>query len=138
VLRLQPIAAATIYSSFGFSMTELGSTGRTYHQVANILNEESYLPRRGPKFTHGIVRTLLRGTVTKAVLTPRAFAEQYVASCAEEKPSLAALAEILRRHGYATPRGNTHWWPAQVRELLAGRFDSYYSIQGIGAGASLS
>ena len=61
MLRLQPIAAATIYSSFGFSMTELGSTGRTYHQVANILNEESYLPRRGPKFTHGIVRTLLRG-----------------------------------------------------------------------------
>lgn len=119
-------------------MTELWSTGRTYQQVANILNEEGYLPRKGAKFTNGIVRVLLRGTVTKAVLTPRAFAEQYLASCLEEKPSLAALAEILRRHGYATPRGNTHWWPAQVRELLAGRFDSHYSSKGIGAGASLS
>ena len=119
-------------------MVELWNTGRTYQQVANIFNEEGYWPRKGAKFTEGIVRKLLRGTVTKAVLTPRAFAEQYLASCAEEKPSLAALAEILRRHGYTTPRGNTHWWPAQVRELLAGRFDSYYSGQGLGAGASLS
>ena len=116
-------------------MTELWSTGRTYQQVANILNEEGYLPRKGPKFTNEIIRALLRCTKTKALLTPRKFAEQYLASGAEEKPSLAALADLLGRHGYATPRGNKHWWPAQVRELLAGRFDSYYSGKRIGVGA---
>jgi hypothetical protein len=28
--------------------------------------------------------------------------------------------------GYKTPKGNAHWWSAQVRQLLEGRFDDYY------------
>ena len=32
-------------------MTELRNSGRTYQQVANILNEEGYVPLKGRKFT---------------------------------------------------------------------------------------
>jgi hypothetical protein len=28
--------------------------------------------------------------------------------------------------GYKTPKGNAHWWPAQVQQLLEGRYDDYY------------
>lgn len=114
-------------------MTELRSSGRTYQQVANILNEEGYVPRKGKKFSEGSVCRLLGGTKTKAVLTPRAFVEQQLESCSGEKPSFASLALRLRQQGYATPRGNTHWWPAQVRELLSGRFDAYYGAASAGA-----
>ncbi len=116
-------------------MTELRNSGRTCQQVANILNEEGYVPRKGAKFTEGSVRRLLRRTATKAVLTPRAFVEQCLSNGSGEKPSLAALAGMLHQHGYATPRGNNHWWPAQVRELLAGRFDGHYDARAAGAGA---
>lgn len=108
-------------------MTELRNSGRSLQSVANILNEEGYKPLKGSKFTEVSVCKLLGGTKTRTVLSPRAFAEQYIASHAEEKPSLSALASALERTGYPTPRGNTHWWPAQVRELLAGRFDGHYS-----------
>ena len=116
-------------------MTELRSSGRTYQQVANILNEEGYVPLKGRKFTEGSVCRLLGGSKTKVLLTPRAFVEQHLAGYSGERPSLAALAAILRQQGYATPRGNTHWWPAQVRELLAGRFDGHYggSQRGVAA-----
>ncbi len=33
--------------------------------------------------------------------------------------------------GGVTPRGNTHWWPAQVQQLLNGVYDEHYR----GAGA---
>lgn len=108
-------------------MTELRATGRTLKSVANILNEEGYKPLKGKKFTEVSVCKLLGGTKTRQVLSPRAFAEQYLASHSEEKPSLSTLASVLERTGYPTPRGNTHWWPAQVRELLAGRFDVHYN-----------
>lgn len=114
-------------------MTELRTSGRTYQQVANILNEEGYVPLKGKKFTLGSVCQLLGVTKTNELLTPRAFIEQHLAACSGEKPSLHGLALILRQNGYATPRGNTHWWPAQVRELLAGRFDGYYRQRGSAA-----
>ncbi len=28
--------------------------------------------------------------------------------------------------GYKTPKGNAHWWPAQVQRTLEGCFDDYY------------
>jgi DNA invertase Pin-like site-specific DNA recombinase len=114
-------------------MTELRNSGRTYKQVGNILNEEGYLPLKGKKFTEGSVCRLLGVTKTNELLTPRTFIEQHLAACSGEKPSLQVLALILRQNGYATPRGNTHWWPAQVRELLAGRFDGYYRQRGSAA-----
>lgn len=108
-------------------MSALRASGRTFKSVANILNEEGYQPLKGAKFTEVSVCKLLGWTKTKQILTPRAFAEQYITSHGDEKPSLSVLASVLEKTGYPTPRGNAHWWPAQVRELLAGRFDSHYS-----------
>lgn len=71
----------------------------------------------------GILPSLPTQTVT-----PRAFAEQYIAQC-DEKPSLATIASALQKSAYQTPRGNTNWWPAQVRELLAGHFDEHYATR---------
>ena len=116
-------------------MHELKAKGHTYQAVANILNEEGYKPLCGAKFTKNGVLLLLRGVKTQKILTPRVFAEQYMAQC-DEKPSLATIASVLQKSAYPTPRGNTNWWPAQVRELLAGRFDEYYgsrSTAGLGA-----
>lgn len=109
-------------------MSGLRSTGRTYQAVANILNEEGYTPLRGTKFTEGSVCRLLGGSKTREILTPRAFAQQYMTSLTET-PSLQKLAAVLEKNGYQTPRGNTHWWPAQVRELLSGHFDDHYRGQ---------
>lgn len=83
------------------------------------------MPLCGDRFTRNGVMLLFRGIKTREVLGPRAFAEQYLAQC-DEKPSVAAIASALQKNAYQTPRGNTNWWPAQVRELLAGRFDEYY------------
>ncbi len=38
-----------------------------------------------------------------------------------EKPPLPTL---LEEAGYKKPRGKDHWWPAQVQQVLEGRFDS--------------
>ncbi len=109
-------------------LNELKTKGHTYQAVANILNEEGYKPLCGAKFTRNGVLLLLRGIKTQVILTPRAFAEQYIAQC-DEKPSLATIAAALKKNAYQTPRGNTNWWPAQVRERLAGRFDEYYNAR---------
>ncbi len=106
-------------------MNELRAKGHTYQAIANILNEEGYKPLFGEKFTKRSIPKLLGSIKTREILTPRAFAEQYIARC-EEKPSLATIASVLHKSGYQTPRGNSHWWPAQVRELLAGHFDEYF------------
>ena len=42
------------------------------------------------------------------------------------RPSYPQLAKLLSEAGYLTPRGNANWWPAQVRELLLGRYDHFY------------
>ena len=109
-------------------MIQLKAKGHTYPAIANILNEEGYKPLCGAKFTRNSVILLLRGVKTQKVLTPRIFAEQYIMQC-DEKPSFAAIASALQKNAYQTPRGNTNWWPAQVRELLAGRFDEYYDAR---------
>jgi hypothetical protein len=46
-----------------------------------------------------------------------------------EKPPLPALAKLLEEAGYKTPRGHDHWWPAQVAQVMEGRFDGYYGTQ---------
>jgi len=42
------------------------------------------------------------------------------------RPSYPQLAKLLSEAGYLTPRGNSHWWPAQVQQLLLGRYDQFY------------
>lgn len=34
---------------------------------------------------------------------------------------------LLTEAGYITPRGYARWWPAQVQQLLGGRFERYYA-----------
>jgi len=46
-----------------------------------------------------------------------------------ESPSLAELARLLTEAGYKTPRGKEHWWPAQVAQVMEGRFEGYYATQ---------
>ena len=43
-----------------------------------------------------------------------------------QRPGLPKLAQLLGEAGYLTPKGHAHWWPAQVQQLLDGRFDSHY------------
>ena len=93
-----------------------------------VLKFDRLSPLCGARFTRNGVMLLLRGSKVQKVFTPRTFAEQYIAQ-SEQKPSLAAIASALQKNTYPTPRGNTNWWPAQVRELLAGRFDGYYGAQ---------
>ncbi|MBL9005075.1 MAG: hypothetical protein JNJ46_12560, partial [Myxococcales bacterium] len=42
------------------------------------------------------------------------------------RPSYPVLAKLLSEGGFVTPRGNTHWWPAQVQQLLNGSYDQHY------------
>ncbi len=43
------------------------------------------------------------------------------------RPGFPRLAVLLKEAGYRTPKGHDHWWPAQVQQLLDGRFDGYYA-----------
>lgn len=114
-------------------MLELRSHGHTLQQTANILNEEGYKPYKGRKFNEVIVCKLIGNLRPKEILTPRDYCEDLRRN--EPDASLAKLAEALGRSGFLTPRGASHWWPAQVRELLSGRFDAHYSRPGQGATA---
>lgn len=115
-------------------MLELRSNGHTLQQTANILNEEGYKPYKGRKFSEVSVCKLLGNLRPKQVLTPRDYCEDLRRN--EPDASLAKLAAALGRSGFLTPRGASHWWPAQVRELLAGRLDLHYGRQGGGATAN--
>ena len=42
------------------------------------------------------------------------------------RPGFPTLAKLLKEAGYLTPKGHDHWWPAQVQQLLEGRFDKHY------------
>lgn len=109
-------------------MYALRSSGRTLQQVANALNEEGYLPYKGEKFTEVSVCRLLRRMQPKKCVSPREYAECFMRQ--NDKPSLARIGAALVDAGYITPRGNTQWWPAQVSQLLNGKFDPYYRSRG--------
>lgn len=107
-------------------MRELRDRGTTYQGIANILNEQGYLPYKGKKFTVSGVCQLLGNSKENKFLTPRAFCESVIRRTQGERPSYPALARMLSEGGFLTPRGNTHWWPAQVQQLLDGKFDKHY------------
>lgn len=107
----------------------LRGKGHTYQQIANILNEEGYLPYKGDKFRPKGVRKLVGISAPRRLLTPREYC-QHLIETSDERLSLAKLAEGLNKHGYKTPRGNGNWWPAQVSQLMAGNFDDYYRRAG--------
>lgn len=118
-------------------LLELRGHGHTYGQIASILNEQGWIPLKGSKFTEVGVRKLLRGCDETKHLTPRRYVEIMLekmerthrsASPHEPfaRPGFPKLAKLLSEAGYLTPKGNDHWWPAQVQQLLEGQFDRYY------------
>ena len=118
-------------------MVKLRSHGHTYAQIASILNELKWVPLKGRKFTTASVGKLLRGTEQTKYLTPKQYLEAILRNLEKQhhrvhpeepfqRPGFPTLAVILKEAGYKTPKGHEHWWPAQVQQLLDGRFDSYY------------
>ena len=117
---------------------ELRARGHTHAQVASILNELGFLPLKGRRFTERSVRKLFGRCRRSHVLSPRRFLEAMLDRMQREheadgnnqpfaRPGFPTLAKLLSDAGYVTPKGRVHWWPAQVQQLLEGRFDKYYA-----------
>ena len=118
-------------------LVELRNQGHTYPQIASILNEEKWVPLKGRRFTAMNVGKLLRATEPTKYLTPKQYLEGMLRTSEQahrrlhsgepySRPSFPHLAVVLKEAGYLTPKGHDHWWPAQVQQLLDGRFDGYY------------
>ena len=116
---------------------ELRGRGHSQKQSARILNEQGWSPLKGREFTERNVGHLLRRTDETRILNPRRYLElmlERMQRAHEQqwpdepfaRPGFSKLATLLADSGYKTPKGNTHWWPAQVQQLLDGRFDAYY------------
>jgi hypothetical protein len=116
---------------------ELRGRDHSYQQIAAILNEQGWIPLKGRQFTERNVGHLLRRTNETKLLSPRRYLEFILDRLEQtqdgarrgepfERPGLSRLATLLTEAGYRTPRGHSFWWPAQVQQLLDGRFDSYY------------
>jgi hypothetical protein len=120
------------------AMLGLRARGHTHAQIAAILNELGFIPLKGRGFTERSVRKLFRYCRETQVLSPRRFLEamfermqhEHAAAGNEEpfhRPGFPTLAKVLTDAGYVTPKGHARWWPAQVQQLLDGRFERYYS-----------
>ena len=122
---------------------ELRAHGHSLRQIAAILNEQGWLPLKARRFTVENIYGLLARTNAAKLLTPRRYLQMMLTKMerAHEKespgepfekpplPMLPMLAKLLEEAGYKTPRGHEHWWPAQVQQVLEGRFDGYYGTQ---------
>lgn len=119
-------------------MMELRNHGHTYAQIASILNEQGWLPVKGKRFTESSVGKLLRATEATKYLTPKQYLDGLLRNLEQEhhrahpdepfkRPGFPRLAVLLQEAGYRTPKGHEHWWPAQVQQVLEGRFEPYYA-----------
>lgn len=117
---------------------ELRGRGHTQQQIAAILNEQGWVPLKGRLFTERSVRGLLALCEETKLLSPRRFVETMLDRMQREherahpdepfqRPGYPKLAKLLSEAGYPTPKGHAHWWPAQVQQLLDGKFEKYYS-----------
>src|SRR6185369_14749594 len=115
-------------------IVELHERGHSQPQIASILNEQKWLPLKGSRFTSSSVGKLLRGMEPTKYLTPKQYLEGVLRRMEQEhgkrhlaepwkRPGFPRLAVLLKEAGYLTPKGHDHWWPAQVQQLLDGRFD---------------
>lgn len=120
-------------------MVQLYERGHTHLQIASILNEQKWIPLKASKFTEANVGRLLRGIEQTGTryLVPKEYLEALLRRMEREhskaqpdepwkRPGLPRLAQLLQEAGYRTPKGHQHWWPAQVQQLLDGRFDTHY------------
>jgi DNA invertase Pin-like site-specific DNA recombinase len=116
---------------------ELRGRGHTPKQIASILNEQGWLPLKGKQFTDCTVRKLLSRCEEAKLLSPRRFIEMMLDRMRHEheranpgepfqRPGYPKLAKALIEAGYPTPKGHAHWWPAQVQQLLDGKYERYY------------
>ena len=121
-------------------LLELRGRGHTYQQIAAILNEQKWVPLKGKQFTETGVVKLIRNCDERKHVTPKKYVETLLEKLAREhsqqsegdeykRPGFPKLATLLGEAGYLTPKGNPHWWPAQVQQLLDGKFDRYYARQ---------
>lgn len=121
-------------------LLELRGHGHTPQQIAVILNEQGWVPLKGRLFTERSVRGLLAHCEETKLLSPRRFLEMALNRMRQEheqalpegpflRPGYPKLAKLLTEAGYSTPKGRGHWWPAQVQQLLDGKFDRYYSAR---------
>ena len=119
-------------------MVDLRQMGMTHAQIAAALNEEGFIPLKSSKFTEAGVRKLMRTVDETQHQTPKRYLEQVLQKMEErhkqffpdepfERPSYPRMARLLSEAGYVTPKGHAHWWPAQVQQLMQGRFDAYYA-----------
>ncbi|MFO0577469.1 MAG: recombinase family protein [Polyangia bacterium] len=119
-------------------IVELRGHGHTLRQIASILNEQKWVPLKGRRFTDASVGKLLRGCDETKHQGPKRYLESLLAKMEREhmrtqpgepfkRPSFPRLATLLTEAGYRTPKGYERWWPAQVQQLLEGRFEQYYS-----------
>lgn len=117
---------------------ELRGRGHTQQQIAAILNEQGWRPLKGRLFTERSVRGLLAHCDETKLLSPRRFLETALNRMRHEheraqpsqpfqRPGYPKLAKLLTEAGYPTPKGHGHWWPAQVQQLLDGKFEKYYA-----------
>ena len=77
-------------------MRELRDRGTTYRSIANILNEEGYLPYKGKQFSESSVCRLLGNVKENRLLTPRAFCESIIRRAEGTRPSYPVLAAAVR------------------------------------------
>ena len=109
---------------------DLRARGHTARQIASILNEQGWIPRKGSSSQRGI-HGLLRTIQATKVLSPRGYLEMMLtkmerAHDAEHptvpfaRPTLEEMGKLLEEVGYVTPRGHEKWWPAQVAHVLEG------------------
>jgi DNA invertase Pin-like site-specific DNA recombinase len=119
---------------------ELRDLGYTLPQIATLLNQQGFVPKKGPRFTACGVGKLLAGCEKKPHITPKRYLQSYLAKREREhykwhpdepfvRPGYPKLARLLSDAGYLTPKGHAHWWPAQVQKLLLGEFDPYYEVR---------
>ncbi|MFO0573865.1 MAG: recombinase family protein [Polyangia bacterium] len=119
-------------------LLDLRGRGHTHQQIASILNEQGWVPLKGRRFTEITVRKLLSRCQETKLLSPRRFLENMLERLQQEherahpekpfrRPGYPRLAKALIEAGYPTPKGRAHWWPAQVQQLLEGKFERYYS-----------
>ncbi len=116
---------------------ELRAHGHTLWQTAAVLNEQGWIPLKGRRFTDRSIHGLLKTTDATKLLSPRGYLDMMLKKMERaheednpgqpfERPGLPDLAKLLEEVGYKTPRGHEHWWPAQVQQVLEGRFERYY------------
>ncbi len=119
---------------------DLRAHGHTLRQIASILNEQGWIPLKGRQFTEQNVHRLLARSDPAKLLSPRRYLEMMLTKMERahvlenprqpfERPGFPTLAKLLEEAGYKTPKGHDHWWPAQVQQVIEGRFERYYEAR---------